>query len=224
MDDCFTSANRQFDGVSDFAGPAGYTWKSRGYLPHFDGPELTQHITMHLGDSLPVDIVKRLDDELQMLPREKQDIARRKRVDAWLDAAHGSCILRDPAAAMIVQEALFFFDGVRYQLSGWVVMPNHVHVLFTPKSGWAMAKTIWSWKKYTAARIVDYLRAKDNSLADNERFWHREYWDRFMRDERHFAQTMEYIHHNPVKARLVARAEEWRWSSAWTGRNAVQEA
>jgi len=45
-----------------------------------------------------------------------------------------------------------------------------------------------------------------------------------MRDERHFAQTMEYIHHNPVKARLVARAEEWRWSSAWTGRNAVQEA
>jgi len=44
--------------------------------------------------------------------------------------------------------------------------------------------------------------------------WHREYWDRFIRNERHFQQAVEYIHQNPVKAGLVERPEQWPWSSA----------
>ena len=44
--------------------------------------------------------------------------------------------------------------------------------------------------------------------------WHREYWDRFIRNERHLQQAVEYIHQNPVKAGLVARPQDWRWSSA----------
>jgi len=46
--------------------------------------------------------------------------------------------------------------------------------------------------------------------------WHREYWDRFIRNERHFQQVVEYIHQNPVKAGLVERPEQWPWSSACT--------
>jgi len=42
----------------------------------------------------------------------------------------------------------------------------------------------------------------------------REYWDRYMRDARHLAQTIRYIHENPVKAGLCLRAEDWLWSSA----------
>jgi hypothetical protein len=45
------------------------------------------------------------------------------------------------------------------------------------------------------------------------RVWHREYWDRFIRDERRLQQAIEYIHQNPVKAGLVDTAEAWPWSS-----------
>ena len=44
--------------------------------------------------------------------------------------------------------------------------------------------------------------------------WHREYWDRFARDETHLAHFIDYIHNNPVKANLVATPENWPWSSA----------
>lgn len=46
------------------------------------------------------------------------------------------------------------------------------------------------------------------------RIWHREYWDRYIRDHAHYANVVEYIHENPVKAGLVTRPEDWKWSSA----------
>jgi hypothetical protein len=48
--------------------------------------------------------------------------------------------------------------------------------------------------------------------------WHREYWDRYIRDGKHVEQVIEYIHMNPVKAGLVAAAWSWRWSSAYRGK------
>ena len=72
-----------------------------------------------------------------------------------------------------------------------------------------------AWKKFTARKICDDLRDRmEGPLAP---VWHREYWDRFIRDQRHFEQTVEYIHLNPVKAGLVITAEKWRWSSACSG-------
>jgi putative transposase len=134
---------------------------------------------------------------------------------------------------------LQIFDTKRYSLVAWVVMPNHVHVLFQPVNGWSVAKIVASWKKFTAREICDYLRNPGNAnlpigpsgivanlpigvTADDATrrptisapIWHREYWDRYIRDERHFLQAIDYIHQNPVKAGLVARAEDWPWSSA----------
>ena len=207
-------------------------WHSRGYLPHFDGSDAIQHVTFHLADSLPRQVVERLEKEVRREPLEKQDAARRKRVDDWIDAGHGCCILREPTIAEMVQSTLLFFDGQRYRLFAWVVMPNHVHVLFQPLSEWTLAKIIGSWKKFTATRICASagnanLRIGDSVSANAEigvpgkesgvpggRIWHREYWDRYIRDEVHFRQVVDYIHANPVKAGLVARAEGWRWSSA----------
>ena len=207
-------------------------WHSRGYLPHFDGSDAIQHVTFHLADSLPRQVVERLEKEVRREPLEKQDAARRKRVDDWIDAGHGCCILREPAIAEMVQSTFLFFDGQRYRLFAWVVMPNHVHVLFQPLSEWTLAKIIGSWKKFTATRICASagnanLRIGDSVSANAEigvpgkesgvpggRIWHREYWDRYIRDEVHFRQVVDYIHANPVKAGLVARAEGWRWSSA----------
>jgi putative transposase len=227
----------------EIGGPG--VWRSRGYLPHFDGSEATQHVTFHLADSLPYETLDRMEEELRLLPPDRRNIERRKRVEDWIDGGHGSCALREPVVAALVQGAFLHFDGSRYRVLAWVVMPNHVHVLFQPIHGWTVAKIVASWKKFTARRICDFRRAKEaeNGTAGNADLqigkdhqanreiggpgdpgktrtaapvWHREYWDRFIRNERHFQQAVEYIHQNPVKAGLVERPEQWPWSSACT--------
>ncbi|MCH2205716.1 MAG: transposase [Lentisphaerales bacterium] len=45
--------------------------------------------------------------------------------------------------------------------------------------------------------------------------WQREYWDRFIRDQNHFNQTIQYIHHNPVKAKLTDSKKDWPWSDCY---------
>ena len=148
---------------------------------------------------------------MKLLPLEKRDAERRKRIDAWIDAGHGSCVLRKPQIAQMVQESFFAFDSQRYRLLAWVVMPNHVHVLFEPICGWTTAKIVASWKKFTARQICE-IQEKGSSPV-----WHREYWDRYIRDQRHLTKAIEYIHANPVKAALAATPESWPWSSAFPG-------
>jgi REP element-mobilizing transposase RayT len=191
-------------------------WHSRGYLPHFESAEKIQHVTFHLADSLPQTALLKLEAELKILLAEKQDVERRKRVEAWIDAGHGSCILQNPDIAAMVQGSLLAFDFERYRLFAWVVMPNHVHALFQPLNGWTVAKIVASWKKYTARKICDTKNA-NREIGVPGMVWHREYWDRFIRNQAHFEQAISYIHLNPVKAGLVAAAEQWRWSSAYPG-------
>jgi putative transposase len=109
----FPHANREI-GV-----PGG--WHSRGYLPHFEGDEVTQHVTFHLADSLPQAVMLRLDAELKTLPAGKREAERRKRVDEWIDAGRGSCILREASIAAMVQGSLLAFDSQRYRMLAWVV-------------------------------------------------------------------------------------------------------
>jgi putative transposase len=186
-------------------------WHSRGYLPHFENRG-TQHVTFHLADSLPQSALQQIELELKALPAEKQDVERRKRIEAWVDAGYGSCVLREPRLAGMVQGSLLMFDAQRYRLLAWAVMPNHVHVLSEPMEGWAVAKVVASWKKFTARKICEDRRDRGKSLISP--VWHREYWDRYIRDQKHLQEAIEYIHMNPVKAGLVARPESWRWSSA----------
>ena len=192
-------------------------WYSRGYLPHFDHPGLLQAITYRLADSLPAAVLSRLDAELRRLPLGRQDAARRRRIDAWLDNGHGSRALRIPEAAACVADTWRHFDGERYDLLAWVVMPNHVHVLIRTYEGVALAKIVQSWKSYTGRRIGQMMASRAEGRGfrkGSQRVWMREYWDRFIRDERHFHAVVNYIHQNPVKAGLVARAQDWPWSSA----------
>ncbi|HPS03581.1 MAG TPA: transposase, partial [Candidatus Sumerlaeota bacterium] len=128
-------------------------------MPHFDQGEAIQHVTFRLADSLPRKVLDFLEEGIRVLPPEKQDAERRKRMEAGIDAGHGSCVLREPSVAEMVQNALFFFDGQRYRLLAWAVMPNHVHVLFQPMVGWTVPKIVASWKKYTAARICAFRRS-----------------------------------------------------------------
>jgi putative transposase len=193
--------------------PARKGWYSRGYLPHFDTEHVIQHVTFHLADSLPADALARLDAEVAACPSVSRDKERRRRIDDWIDAGHGSCLMRAPDAAQIVQDALLFFDGERYTLYAWVVMPNHAHALFQAMAGWDMARIVGSWKSFTGRRL-SLLLATPREHAEGHHVWHREYWDRFVRDEQHYQTVRHYIHDNPVKAGLVSRPEDWEWSSA----------
>ena len=128
-------------------------WHSRGYLPHCDADGLIQHATFHLADSLPESALDQLERSIAEMQDDEQKLRRRERYQSLLDAGHGSCALRTPEAARIVEGALLHFDGERYRLLAWVIMPNHVHVLVEPLQGISVARLVQSWKSFTARRI-----------------------------------------------------------------------
>ncbi|WP_058867441.1 REP-associated tyrosine transposase [Chloracidobacterium thermophilum] len=187
-------------------------WHSRGRLPHFEAGAVPQHITFRLHDSLPRELLARWQDELARLPEDEQALERRKRIEAALDAGHGACWLRDPRIAELVEQSLLHFDGERYALHAWCVMPNHVHVLVTPLHGNSLSSILHGWKSFTA-------KEANRRLGREGPFWMEEYFDRAIRDENHFRRVVEYIGNNPVKAGLCSEPAEWRWSSAflWEG-------
>lgn len=133
--------------------------------------------------------------------------ARRTRVDAALDKGHGESFLRDRVAGEIVTEALRKFDGERYRLHAWCVMPNHAHVVVQPLGAFELGAIVKSWKAFSAAHI-------NRALERRGALWAPDYFDRFMRDDEHLATTIAYVERNPVKAGLCATPSEWRPSSA----------
>ncbi|HEX3145063.1 MAG TPA: transposase [Pyrinomonadaceae bacterium] len=182
-------------------------WHGRGYLPHFEGGELAQFITFRLHDSLPRDVVIRWKEELKLQPSLEVQSLMRKRVEVYLDQGHGDCYLRNPHIANVVQRALLFHDQIKYRLSAWVIMPNHVHLLCTPLAGHSLADIMHSIKSFTASEANKMLNRKG-------RFWQKEYFDRYIRNSRQFGRAVTYLENNPVKGNLCYKAEDWPFSSA----------
>jgi putative transposase len=187
-------------------------WYSRGYLPHRDRSHLLQSITFRLADSLPQTELKQLEKKLQLLPEVRRDMERRKGIEQWLDSGLGCCALRHAEAAAYVQKSLLHFDGDRYRLIAWVIMPNHVHVLIDPAE--PISKSIQGWKSFTARWLLENNERLGLGIPDPHHVWMREYWDRFIRDDDHARATIDYIHRNPVKAGLCREPNQWPWSSA----------
>ncbi len=184
-------------------GPSHKEWYSRGYIPHFDHPGLIQGITFRLADSLPFHVRKSMAEEL----KNADNSAQRARFETYMNAGYGACYLRDPRIASLVENALLHFDGARYRLIAWVIMPNHVHVLIETFEGYPLGNILHSWKSYTA-------KEANRILGRTGQFWFREYFDRYIRDERHLGRAIRYIHNNPVKAGLADKPEDWLFSSA----------
>ncbi len=190
--------------------PSPRGWHSRGYLPHIDGPNLLQFITFRMADSVPSEQIELWKQELKW--REGLDAdspesaALRKKIENYADAGHGACHLRVPRVAQMVQDALLHFDGQRYRMIAWCIMPNHVHTLIEPiDAAHSLPSIIHSWKSFTA-------NAANKMLSRTGAFWMEDYFDRYIRDETHLQATLDYIRQNPVKARLVQRAEDWPWA------------
>jgi putative DNA methylase len=187
-------------------------WHSRGYLPHFDGGELAQFITFRLHDSLPRELLLRWKEAVKLEPNELAQSRLRRRVEAYLDQGHGNCYLQIPRIAELVQSALIFHDRTKYKLVAWVVMPNHVHMLCTPRPGESLASIMHSVKSFTSSEA-------NKVLNRSGRFWQKEYFDRYIRNAKQFAKTVAYIENNPVKANLCDKPEDWPFSSARLRKN-----
>jgi len=188
-------------------------WHSRGYLPHCEGGSIPQAVTFRLADSLPKECLDAWQKELASMTEESGATEKCKRVEAYLDTGAGSCWLRDPRIAELVENALLHVDGKRYRLHAWVVMPNHVHVLITPVEGFSLSDILHTWKSYTA-------KEANRILGRSGKFWQEEYFDRYIRNENHYWAAIEYIELNPVKARLCEAKEQWRFGSARRRENA----
>jgi len=147
-------------------------------------------------------------NELAKSSPSNMDAVLRRRIERYLDQGYGSCALRDARVAAMVQKSLLHFDGERYRLSAWVVMPNHVHVLLTPDSEWSLSTIMKNLKSFTSHEANKMLR-------QTGQFWMEDYFDRYVRDAKHFDNAIVYIENNPVKARLCKKPEDWQFSSAW---------
>jgi putative DNA methylase len=187
-------------------------WRSRGYLPHWEAGEVPQGITFRLADSLPSQVLADMRTQLQDLHDDKLAVAQRIKFEQALDRGHGEARLANPRVAEIVERSFLHFDEVRYRLHAWVIMPNHVHVVATPRGDWELATIVHSWKSYSATMA-------NRLLGRSGAFWSREYFDRVIRDDIHYANAVSYAAMNPVKAGLCQQPEEWRFSSAWAGRS-----
>jgi len=202
----------------EFFDPAADVRITAGNLPHWFQPGVTYFITFRADDSLPADVGRlwhaRRADWLQRhgidprganhsallrkLPtaqqREFHDTFSRQAM-AYLDRGCGACVLKRPDLARIVADNLRHFDGQRYRLGDFVVMPNHVHVLVCLLGSTDLEKQCYSWKKYTATKI-------NRALGRRGRFWHEESFDHLVRSPEEFDHLRRYIAYNPQEARL----------------------
>ncbi len=193
------------------------TIRSRGKLPHREAERAIYFVTFRLADSLPQSVLRQFEIERRDIVATARALGRplsaseqtkleklfSDKIEAKLDAGSGCCHLASPLVASTVAETLQHFDGSRYRLYAWCVMPNHVHALFRPLAGHVLAAVLHSWKSYSAKRANHLLRRTGQ-------FWQREYYDHLVRSDEQFYRIASYILRNPEKAGL----KDWRWKGA----------
>jgi REP element-mobilizing transposase RayT len=189
---------------------------TRHHLPHWAQNGVAYFITFRLADSLPKVQLARWRQEREaylsqcenpLTPGQEEEYHKRfsGSIDRFLDAGSGSCSLRYANIAKIVSDAIQHFDGKRYLLYSFVVMPNHLHVLFSLRENEKLPNIVHSWKSYTAKLI-------NKELGRIGAFWQEDYWDRIIRSQKHFNFVCKYISENPQKAKLKGN-EFLLWSA-----------
>lgn len=119
----------------------------------------------------------------------------------------GAPVLRDPANAQIIVDALEFVRRDRAYLLGYAVLPDHLHAVLVPREQHPISALMQSIKGYSA-RVINARGGHRGAL------WQASFHDRVIRDEAHLLETLEYIHRNPVAAGLASTIEEYLFSSA----------
>ncbi|CAN5340288.1 hypothetical protein BH10ACI3_BH10ACI3_21730 [soil metagenome] len=215
-----TSANHQVD-LAVGTGGADKTvrtpldeqrrgWYYHGDLPHFDG-EANQFVTFRLADSLPQSVLEKIRIKIENDKLLSDSDEYRQIFEDFLDAGAGECILGNPGVAEIVRDVILYEANVSIDLKAWVLMPNHGHILFRLRQGYDLAGLMKRIKGVSAKRINEFL-------GRNGKVWQPDYFDRYIRDGKHFGDTFRYIESNPVVSKLVTAPEDWEFGSAFLRR------
>ena len=190
-------------------------------LPHWTCEQAVYHVSFRLADSVPEDrrrqwLAERgnILDAIAHLGREpSEDECERlrqlysERIESFLSAGHGECLLARRAIGTMVASALEFFHGERYRLHMYCVMPNHIHVAVEPFPGFVLARTVQSWKSYTANR-ANHLLGREGV------FWQHDSYDRIARSAEEFGALLEYIWANPGGMAAGFVRQRWNWTDA----------
>ena len=194
------------------------------HLPHWRIPGATYAVTFRLKDSLTESAQKDFHQQREILTERLHDLLSKKEsrsilesliairaeiaglqetmLESALNQCHGACHLKRVEFAKIVMDALKFFDGSRYELFAWSVMPNHVHAVLRPADGHDLEKILHSWKSFTAKKA-------NEMLGQTGSFWQEEYYDHLIRDENDFRHQIRYVLNNPLKGNA---ARDWTGS------------
>jgi REP element-mobilizing transposase RayT len=183
------------------------------HLPHWTCNGAVYHIVFRLADAIPqakldqwAESLSHEDPGQQTDPAQQEARYRRSQeIDAWLDSGHGAAHLRQPAIAEIVANTLRHFDGDRYRLHAWCVMPNHVHVIVEPLGDHPLSKITHSWKSFTANSI-------NRRLGLSGPLWQADAYNHIIRTQQEYEYQVRYVWHNPDKANLSDWP--WRWTAA----------
>lgn len=109
-----------------------------------------------------------------------------------------------------------------YTIDAIVVLPDHIHMVITPKKAIEYPKIVGAIKAYFSR---NYHAEEDEVLEQSssrhkkryKAIWQKKYYEHTIRDEKDWYETMEYMQYNPVKHGLVERVEDWEFSSFFRG-------
>ena len=192
------------------------------FLPHWKIDSGTYAVSFRQADSLPtvvlnryreardlilekIEILTKLDssrsqlDDLSSL-REELNHLETSIIEPALNQGYGSCLFNNNQNAELVANALKHFDGTRYDLLAWCIMPNHVHVILKLAKGEELDKILHSWKSFTSHEI-NKLNGTSGSI------WQKESYDHLIRDGKDFRNQIDYVLNNPTKAGFSI----WQW-------------
>lgn len=176
-------------------------------LPHLDAKGALQFITFRCADSIPATEARLIQGETEHLPPSERTKQRASRIEAFLDPGLGACLLHPGKCGALMRDHLFGQHGVRWELFEWVVMPNHVHFIGRVMPDFTLSQAM-QYLKGASSRVIQSAAGTSGQL------WMPEYFDRMIRDDRHYNRVAEYIEYNPGKAGLCKTAGDWPLSSA----------
>ncbi len=154
-------------------------------LPHINMLEHYQFITFRTYDSLSLYLKKLYS--LNLTNSKKQYL-----IDSYLDSSNfGAYLFKD--AIDIFKNTLILKEGIWYEIVAYAIMPNHIHILLKQKI--ELFKIVKFIKSKSAIDINRYLNKEG-------KFWADGYYDKIIRDEKHFLKVYNYILKNPIKANL----------------------
>ena len=155
---------------------------TRANLPHWNKKNTACFVTFRLFDSLPREKILRIKELEDCDQAEIQDC---------LDQGFGSCLLGNSSAFQAMEDVLWHFAGEQYDLYCYVIMPNHVHVLFMPLGENSISDIVAGWKSVSSHQI--------NALLGRQGpVWQKESFDTLVRSERHFQTIIRYIKSNDL--------------------------